>query len=46
MSLRTDAALQALHDMGYDWTAAGGPWEWTYNGRRLADLRSEVEETD
>jgi hypothetical protein len=40
----SDAALQALHELDYDWTAAGGPWEWTYGGKRLSDLRTEIEE--
>lgn len=40
----SDAALQAVKDLGYDWDAASGPWEWTYQGKRLDDLRREIEE--
>ena len=40
----SDAALQALNSVGYEWGAASGPWEWTYNGKRLDDMRREIEE--
>jgi hypothetical protein len=36
--------FQAVKDLGYDWDAASGPWEWTYQGKRLDDLRREIEE--
>lgn len=40
----SDAALQAFRDLGYDWPALSGPWEWTYQGKRLDELRREIEE--
>jgi hypothetical protein len=40
----SDAALQAYKDLGYDWATISGPWEWTYQGKRLDDLRRELEE--
>jgi hypothetical protein len=40
----SDAALQALSSIGYEWGAASGPWEWTYNGKRLDDIRRKIEE--
>jgi hypothetical protein len=40
----SDAAMQAVRDLGYDWDAASGPWEWALNGKRLDDLRREIEE--
>lgn len=40
----SDAALQAFHSLGYDYTALSGPWEWTYDGRRLDEIRREIEE--
>ena len=40
----SDAALQAVKDLGYDWDVASGPWEWTFQGKRLDDLRREIEE--
>lgn len=42
----SNAALQAIQGLGYDWTAVSGPWEWTYQGRRLDDIRREIEEAD
>lgn len=40
----SDAAIQAVNDLGYEWDAASGPWEWTYQGKRLDELRREIEE--
>lgn len=40
----SDAARDALEKLGIEWPAASGPWEWTYNGKRLDDLRREIEE--
>jgi hypothetical protein len=40
----SDAAHQAVKELGYEWSSVSGPWEWTYNGKRLDDLRREVEE--
>jgi hypothetical protein len=40
----SDAALQALQGLGYDWAAVSGPWAWTYHGKRLDDIRREIEE--
>jgi T5orf172 domain len=40
----SDAALQALNGLGIDWPTASGPWEWTYRGKRLDEIRSEIEE--
>ena len=40
----SDAAMQALTEMGYEWPTVSGPWEWTYQGKRLAELRREIEE--
>lgn len=39
----SDAALQAINGLGYEWSAASGPWEWMYQGKRLSDIRSEIE---
>jgi hypothetical protein len=40
----SDAALQAIRSLGYEWPTASGPWEWTYRGKRLTDLRTEIED--
>jgi hypothetical protein len=40
----SDAALQAIQSVGYDWSTVSGPWEWTYQGKRLDDIRREIEE--
>lgn len=40
----SDAAVQALKELDYDWGVASGPWEWAYQGKRLDDLRREIEE--
>jgi hypothetical protein len=39
----SDAALQAVNDLGYDWDAVSGPWEWTFQGKRLDEIRREME---
>ncbi|GLI92748.1 GIY-YIG nuclease family protein [Methylocystis echinoides] len=41
----SDAALQALKAAGYNWPTASGPWEWTYKGKRLDEIRREIEES-
>jgi hypothetical protein len=40
----SDAALQALQSLGYEWPTVSGPWEWTYQGKRLDELRREIED--
>jgi T5orf172 domain len=40
----SDAALQAVTTLGIKWPSASGPWEWTYQGKRLDDIRHEIEE--
>lgn len=40
----SDAALQAVKSLGFDWPTASGPWEWTYQGKRLDEIRREIEE--
>jgi hypothetical protein len=40
----SDAALQAIRGLGYEWPAVSGPWEWTYQGKRLDEIRREIEE--
>ena len=40
----SDAALQAIQSLGYEWPTVSGPWEWTYKGKRLDDLRREIED--
>lgn len=40
----SDAALQAHESLGDEWPAISGPWAWTYNGKRLDDLRREIED--
>jgi hypothetical protein len=40
----SDAALQALNKMGYDWPSVSGPWAWSYQGKRLDELRTEIED--
>jgi hypothetical protein len=41
----SDAALQALEAIGEDWASVSGPWAWTYQGKRLDDLRREIDDT-
>jgi hypothetical protein len=40
----SDAAVQALKSLGYTWDQASGPWEWTYQGKRLDEIRREIED--
>jgi hypothetical protein len=39
----SDAAVQAYVDLGYPDSERSGPFEWTYNGKRLDDIRREIE---
>ncbi len=39
----SDAALKAVRSMGIGWPSVSGPWEWSYQGRRLDDIRREAE---
>ena len=41
----SDAAVQAINSLGYEWPVASGPWEWTYQGKRLDQIRREIEES-
>jgi hypothetical protein len=38
------AALLATNSLGYQWDGVSGPWEWTYQGKRLDEIRREIEE--
>ncbi len=40
----SDAAIQAFKTLGYDYTALSGPWEWSFEGKRLDEIRREIEE--
>lgn len=40
----SDAALQAHTALGDAWPSVSGPWAWTFNGKRLDDMRREIEE--
>jgi len=40
----SDAALQAYASLGQELIALSGPWEWTYDGKRLDELRREIED--
>lgn len=40
----SDAALQAHNALGDDWPTVSGPWAWTYKGKRLDDMRREIED--
>jgi hypothetical protein len=40
----SNAALQAIHELGYEWPTVSGTWAWTYQGKRLDDIRREIEE--
>ena len=42
MSL-SQAALKAIHDMGYTWKAVQGPLYWQCNGEALDAMREKVE---
>ena len=39
----SDAAIQAYAGLGQEVQALSGPWEWTFEGRRLDDIRREKE---
>ena len=41
----SDAALQAVTKLGYEWPSASGPWEWTLDGKRLDEIRRSIEES-
>lgn len=41
----SDAAMQAFKALGVEYAALSGPWAWTYEGRRLDDIRREIEES-
>jgi hypothetical protein len=41
----SDAAMRAFRSLGIEYTALSGPWAWTWNGRRLDDIRRQIEET-
>ena len=40
----SDAAMQAYRQLGFEPSTLSGPWEWSLNGKRLDDLRREIEE--
>jgi hypothetical protein len=42
----TLAALEALKDCGYNWTAVQGPEYWLYNGETVGSLRSKLLELE
>lgn len=42
MSL-SQAALKAIHELGYTWKAVSGPENWEHDGQTLDELRREVE---
>ena len=39
----SNAADTILREMGYDWQGVRGPLWWSYNGKKLEDLRFEKE---
>jgi len=39
----SDAALQAHMAIGDDWPSVSGPWAWAYEGKRLDEMRREIE---
>jgi hypothetical protein len=43
MSL-SQAALKAIHELGYTWKAVSGPENWEFEGRTLDEIRRLVEE--
>ncbi len=45
MSL-TQAALAALHTLGYAWSSVQGPAYWEYEGETLDERRRRIEEAD
>ena len=40
----SDAALKAYSLLGQEAVALSGPWEWTFEGRRLDEIRRETED--
>lgn len=40
----SNAASDALNQAGFDWPSVSGPWAWTFEGKRLDDLRRKIEE--
>ncbi len=40
----SDAAIQAYKTLGQEVQALSGPWEWTHEGRRLDEIRRDIEE--
>ena len=40
----SDAAMHALQSIGIDWPTVSGPWEWAYRGKRLDEIRREIED--
>ena len=40
----SDAAMLAHKTLGTQPSALNGAWEWTFEGKRLDDLRRELEE--
>jgi T5orf172 domain len=40
----SDAAQQAHSAIGDVWPAVSGPWAWAYEGKRLDELRREIED--
>jgi len=45
MSL-SNAALAAIHSLGYTWKAVSGPEYWEYQGQTLDELRQEIENAE
>jgi len=39
-----DAAMQALQSTGIEWPTVSGPWEWAHQGKRLDEIRREIED--
>ena len=40
----SDAAIQAYKQIGQEPVALSGPWEWMHEGRRLDEIRRDIEE--
>jgi hypothetical protein len=40
------AAVQAVKSLGLEWDAVSGPWAWTYQSKRLDDIRRDMEDLD
>lgn len=45
MSL-SQAALEVVQSLGYNWKAVSGPEYWMYEGTTLDELRREIEDSD